>query len=585
MATQYINHRVVQRRTAHRLGEESLNIVFDIASTRFAHLIAGHQHDRRRIARYAQLTGQGQTVQIGQAPVEQNQIEAHPPPQDRLHVESSADRDSLASESLDAARQQGAHHLAVIDHQHPFPHQWRAGGQGVIFAGDQRQGQRDAEGGALVRCAADFDAAPHAFHQLLADDQPQPGPPVFSGRRAVGLGKRVEQTSQLLGRHAYPRIIHDKAQRCRHTRCSGRLDSQFNPAMCGEFEGISGQIGEDLGQPQGIADKPIGNLGLGADHQFDALFAGLLAEQVGDVVQYLAQAERHRLDDQLASLDFREIQNVIDDAEQGLGCAMGFFDIVAGTLGQFLAQAQLGKTQHGIDRGTNLVAHVCQEGALGERGSFSLIARLAQCLIGALALGDIAIRYAAAERLTRRIPDGLAQMLDPAHFAILVLNAVFDILYAATLALMQMFEQAGAIVVVGDLEIQLGPRHELLGAIAGDALTGGRAIQPVAGSVDPGFPVIGEIGDGAVACFRFAQGGSSFSKHVFQMMPMAIEFVAHVLLLGNVFLHCYVVRDAAVRLADGGEAGKLDIFAAILRRLMNSPCQACPWVSASHSAT
>jgi hypothetical protein len=55
-----------------------------------------------------------------------------------------------------------------------------------------------------------------------------------------------------------------------------------------------------------------------------------------------------------------------------------------------------------------------------------------------------------------------------------------------------------------------------------------------------------------------------------------IEFLAEALLLGDVFLDRDIVADGAVGLAQRRDDGELDVFAAVLARLWNSPFHGWP---------
>ena len=76
-------------------------------------------------------------------------------------------------------------------------------------------------------------------------------------------------------------------------------------------------------EPQRIADQCVGRPRADVEHQLQPLGRGLLADQVGDVVQHLLELEVDVLDRQLAGLDLREVEDVVDDAQQVLARAAG----------------------------------------------------------------------------------------------------------------------------------------------------------------------------------------------------------------------------------------------------------------------
>ena len=85
--------------------------------------------------------------------------------------------------------------------------------------------------------------------------------------------------------------------------------------MCGEFDGITHQVGEYLAEAQGIAHQTVGYIWLGADCQFDTTRACLEVEQVGNAMQYLTQIEGDGLNLQSVGLDLRKVEDVVDHAE------------------------------------------------------------------------------------------------------------------------------------------------------------------------------------------------------------------------------------------------------------------------------
>ena len=75
--------------------------------------------------------------------------------------------------------------------------------------------------------------------------------------------------------------------------------------------------------------------------------------------------EGDQLQIHLAGLYLREIEDVVDDAEQVLRRAMHLLDVVALAAIQLCPQRQMTHADDGVHRGTDLVAHVREEGALG----------------------------------------------------------------------------------------------------------------------------------------------------------------------------------------------------------------------------
>src|SRR5271170_2431346 len=98
----------------------------------------------------------------------------------------------------------------------------------------------------------------------------------------------------------------------------------------------------------------------------------LLADNGGQVVEHLIETEVDRLYVQLASLDLREVQDVINNAEQGLGSTLYFRQIVALLRRQLRPECQMRHPEDRIHWRADLVAHVGQEVGLGLRRSHRL---------------------------------------------------------------------------------------------------------------------------------------------------------------------------------------------------------------------
>ena len=73
---------------------------------------------------------------------------------------------------------------------------------------------------------------------------------------------------------------------------------------------------------------------------------------------------------ELARLDLREVEDVVDDGEERIGCGADGLDEVRRLRVELLVEQQAGHTDDRVHRRTNLVAHAGQELALGATGRF-----------------------------------------------------------------------------------------------------------------------------------------------------------------------------------------------------------------------
>jgi len=87
--------------------------------------------------------------------------------------------------------------------------------------------------------------------------------------------------------------------------------------MVGEFEGIVGQVDQNLAQSQGIPHQRAGNVGVGAEQNFDTfLFLGFDRHQRGQILHDGIQIEINGLHVQFSGFDLGKVQNIVDNSKQ-----------------------------------------------------------------------------------------------------------------------------------------------------------------------------------------------------------------------------------------------------------------------------
>ena len=72
-------------------------------------------------------------------------------------------------------------------------------------------------------------------------------------------------------------------------------------------------------------------------------------------IQRAAQRERNTLEDQLARLQLREVQHVVNDRQQVVGRTFDSVQVVALGGVKLAFQRQTGKADHAVQRGSQLV--------------------------------------------------------------------------------------------------------------------------------------------------------------------------------------------------------------------------------------
>ena len=99
------------------------------------------------------------------------------------------------------------------------------------------------------------------------------------------------------------------------------------------------------------------------------MLLGLGSQHFVDFFDRQPQVEGRKLDDQLASLDFGEIQDVVDDREQGFTGRADDLGVLALLGREAGVEQQAGHADDAVHGGADFVAHVGQKVRLRPRCS------------------------------------------------------------------------------------------------------------------------------------------------------------------------------------------------------------------------
>ena len=208
--------------------------------------------------------------------------------------------------------------FVVFQYRHASSHQWWAGQVFGIVAG-LGQAEADPEFRTLSRRAVDADLSAHLFDQALGNHQPQTGATRLPRQRIVGLTEGLEQRAYVLVRQTDAGVLNTDAQL--HTVFVFVFEHGpgDDGAFAGELDRVAHEVGEDLLEPQRIAHQRQRCVAVDQAHQFQLLGVGGGGEDGQGVLQQVAQVERNMVEHQFAGLDFREVENLVDDPQQVVG--------------------------------------------------------------------------------------------------------------------------------------------------------------------------------------------------------------------------------------------------------------------------
>ena len=237
--------------------------------------------------------------------------------------------------------------------------------------------QPDAEDSALPGNTAHADFPAHHFNQILANGQTQAGAAIFAAHAGICLNKGLEQSTDLRFAHADAAIFNLDVQADFWLDTGLPANAEFNPTGCGEFDGVAQQIEENLLNAQRIADQGIVQGVVDLLDQLQAFFRRPEGDHRIAAMHNTAQTESIVFKLQIPCGDLREIQQIVDQAGEGLAGADHLVQLI---LLPRLGAAQPGQTGHAdhrIERCAQLVTDVCEEGI------FSLICNFGRIQCGA----------------------------------------------------------------------------------------------------------------------------------------------------------------------------------------------------------
>ena len=257
--------------------------------------------------------------------------------------------------------------LVVVHDQRPEVRQAHRGlGQLARFRRLQSGGE--PEGAPLPRLADDADLPAHQLDQLLADGESEPGPAEPSRGGRVRLGERLEQPPHGLRGDPQAGVADLEADQRDLVADLDPLHLDNDLSIFRELDGVPGEIDQDLSQPSGVSPRHHRNLRADRADQLQPLGMGPLRHQAGHVLDRIPQIELDAFNIQPPRFDLREVEDVIDDREQGLGGPRGGADEFELLLGERRIAEEIEHADHAVHGCADLVAHRGQEDRLGLGG-------------------------------------------------------------------------------------------------------------------------------------------------------------------------------------------------------------------------
>ena len=169
-----------------------------------------------------------------------------------------------------------------------------------------------------IALALDPDGPVHQCDELRTDRQSKSRAAELSRGGTICLAERFEDGALLLGGDADSRVLDGdvQGQMVGCDRFDGRVDPHVS--LLRELDGVADQVQEDLTQSARVAGQNGWNVGGNAQQQLQVLFGRPGRERTKRIGDQIAKVEVDPLEFQFAGLDLREVEDVVDQAQQGI---------------------------------------------------------------------------------------------------------------------------------------------------------------------------------------------------------------------------------------------------------------------------
>jgi hypothetical protein len=132
-------------------------------------------------------------------------------------------------------------------------------------------------------------------------------------------------------------------------------------ALVGKLDGVADEVEKNLPHARGVAQECRRNMGLDEGKEIDFLAPRRHGQEVDHFIDAGGQGKRFLLEFDLPGLDLREVENLVDQSEQGVAALADGFDVLALFRRQRRVEQETGHAEHAIHRSAQLVADVGHE--------------------------------------------------------------------------------------------------------------------------------------------------------------------------------------------------------------------------------
>ena len=264
-----------------------------------------------------------------------------------------------------------------------------------------RQRHDDAEGRALAEGGGERDRSAHLRDDALADRQAEAGAAIASGDRGIRLHEVAEQRIDLVGGDADAGVADGPFDRYAVGFPGQTACGHEDVAGGGELHRIGQKVQQHLAQPPGVADQGGRQRGVVLGAQRQPLCRCARRDDAEQMVDQHDRRKGELLEFELAGVELRIVENVVEDAQQALARFVNREQHLALLGVEVGFEQRVGQAEHAVHRRADFMAHGGEEERLGAARHLRRAFLLAQLLrlgldpqplrLGAPAFGDVLV--------------------------------------------------------------------------------------------------------------------------------------------------------------------------------------------------
>src|SRR5262249_4623597 len=152
-------------------------------------------------------------------------------------------------------------------------------------------------------------------------------------------------------------------------------------AAISEFDCIADKIDEDLADAQGIAYQNAWQRGREAQDQLESFAVSADRKGIGNLFGQLDHIEFNFLEAKASALDLRQIEDAVDQLQQGRAVADNRVEASSLLLAELGLRHQVRHAENGIHRCADFMRHAGEKFRFGLGGGERLIARSSELVL------------------------------------------------------------------------------------------------------------------------------------------------------------------------------------------------------------